>query len=125
MAIRVLLVEDSPTQAEFYASTLRSLGVEVRLASDGKTALEIASIEQPDLIILDVNLPGSMDGIQVCVRLSRMPETHAIPVIILTKRDTPKDAMQGLKVGAIDYIAKDQFAVETLINSLKQFGIIR
>jgi DNA-binding response OmpR family regulator len=123
MALRILLVEDSPTQAEFYGTSLKKAGFEVTLAENGRTALDLAIMEQPEVIILDVNLPGGMDGIQVCARLSRIPETTHIPVIILTQRDTPKDAMAGLKVGAVDYIAKDAFAVETLIESLKQFGI--
>lgn len=124
MALEILLVEDSPTQAEFYKSVLMEMGLQVRLAHDGKTAIDMAVLYAPNLIILDVNLPGGLDGLQVCYRLSRMPETHQIPVIMLTQRDSSKDAIEGMKVGAVDYIAKDEFAVQTLLESMKQLGIV-
>lgn len=124
MPLEILLVEDSPTQSEYYRSILEEIGLLVHLAVDGKSALEIAANYQPNLIILDVNLPGGMDGLQVCQRLGRLPETQQIPVIMLTQRDTSNDAIEGMKVGAVDYIAKDEFAVQTLLDSMKQLGIL-
>lgn len=124
MPLEILLVEDSPTQSEYYQSILEEMGLLVHLAADGKSALEIAVAYQPNLIVLDVNLPGGMDGLQVCHRLSRLPETQQIPVIMLTQRDTSTDAIEGMKVGAVDYIAKDEFAVQTLLDSMKQLGIL-
>ena len=120
--MRVLLVEDSPTQAAFYKEVLQEVGLPVIHARDGREALDMAFEYQPDLIILDVHLPV-LDGIQVCARLSRLPETAHIPVIMLTRLDQPEDAMAGLNAGALDYIAKDEFAVETLLASMEQLGI--
>lgn len=123
MIPRVLLVEDSPTQAEYYKVVLEGFGLEVWIAGDGPEALEIAYREHPDLIVLDVNLP-SMDGFQVCKRLSRSAETSDIPIVMLTERDSADDAWAGLESGAIDYIAKDNFADGTLQASLEQLGIV-
>jgi DNA-binding response OmpR family regulator len=122
--MKVLLVEDSPTQAEFYRLILEDVGLEVIHVTDGPTALDAASIAWPDLVILDVNLPGGMDGMQVCARLHRMEETRNVPVIMLTQRDTSRDAMMGMEAGAVDYIAKDDFVVETLYSTLRQLHLI-
>ena len=119
--MRVLLVEDSPTQAMFYRTILDELGLEVHMVSEGRAALNYAYENQPDLIILDINLPD-MDGFQVCTRLSRAQETSSIPIIMLTERDTPDDAWHGLQAGAVDYIPKDGFAAETLSASIQQLG---
>jgi DNA-binding response OmpR family regulator len=120
--MKVLLVEDSPTQAEFYKEVLQEVGLSIIHARDGREALDMALEYQPDLIILDVNLPV-LNGIQVCARLQRTSETQHIPIIMLTRLDKPEDAMAGLSAGAVDYIAKDEFAVETLLASLEQLGI--
>ncbi len=122
MAILALLVEDSPTQAQFYKDILEQLGLEVSIVDNGKDALDFAYRYHPQLIVLDVNLP-IMDGFQVCSRLSRSEETSNIPIIMLTERDAAEDASAGLQSGAIDYIAKDKFAAETLSASIRQLGV--
>src|SRR5690349_22666113 len=104
--LRILLVEDSPTQAAMICEILEEAGCEVEIAEDGQMALTKTYALLPDLLVLDVNLP-IMDGFQVCYRLKRDPETAHIPVIILTERDESDDALTGLAAGAIDYIAKD------------------
>ena len=121
--MRVLLVEDSHTQAEYFRDILEESGLEVDWVEDGQVALEVAYESLPDLIVLDVNLP-SLNGFQICSRLKRDQATQHIPVIMLTSRDAAKDAMTGLQAGAEDYIAKDEFAGETLQASLHQLGII-
>ena len=122
MASQVLLVEDSTTQAAYYRLVLEEAGLEVHLVGDGQAALDFAYHNRPDLVILDVNLPG-MDGFQVCSRLSRAAETCDIPIVMLTGRDTADDAWTGLQAGAVDYIPKDDFAVEALLASLGQLGV--
>ena len=123
MSLNVLIIEDSPTQAEHYRIILEELGLSVHIAEQGQEGLEYAFNYHPDLILLDLNLPD-MDGIQVCYRLNRTPETNDIPVIMLTNRDRAADAMWGLKAGAVDYIAKDEFAMDVLLASLEQLGIV-
>jgi len=123
MAVEVLLVEDSKTQAAQIKETLESVGLTVRLAYDGPEGLREAVENTPSLIILDVKLP-TMDGFQVCRRLKRNPQTENIPVIMLTEKADPKATMSGLRAGADDYIPKDIFASEHLIDTLRELGIL-
>lgn len=120
--MHALLVEDSPTQAMYYSDVLSSLGLDVHTVSEGRVALSYAYEHQPDLIVLDINLPD-MDGFQICSRLSRAEETRNIPIIMLTERNTPDDAQHGLQVGAIDYIPKNSFAADALSASIRNLSV--
>jgi DNA-binding response OmpR family regulator len=123
MALEVLLVEDSRTQAAQIKETLESVGLKVRVAYDGPEGLRDALENPPALVVLDVKLP-SMDGFQVCRRLKRNPATQDIPVIMLTEKASAKATMSGLHAGADDYIPKDIFASEHLINTLHELGVL-
>lgn len=123
MALEALLIEDSKTQAAQIKETLESVGLRVRVAYDGPDGLREAVESPPALIVLDVKLP-TMDGFQVCRRLKRNPATQDIPVIMLTEKSDPKATMSGLRAGADDYIPKDIFAAEHLINTLQELGIL-
>jgi CheY-like chemotaxis protein len=123
MAPTVLLVEDSKTQAKQIKDVLESVGLEVRIVGDGPDAIREALENPPDLIVLDIQLP-SMDGYQVCRRLKRAEETQNIPVIMLTDKAGTKETMIGLKAGADDYIPKDIFAAEHLMETLKELGVL-
>ncbi len=123
MALEVLLVEDSRTQAAQIKETLESVGLKVRIAYDGPDGLREALENPPALIVLDVKLP-TMDGFQVCRRLKRNPATQDIPVIMLTEKASAKATMSGLHAGADDYIPKDIFASEHLINTLHELGVL-
>ena len=123
MALEVLLVEDSRTQAAQIKETLESVGLKVRIAYDGPDGLREALDNPPALVVLDVKLP-SMDGFQVCRRLKRNPATQDIPVIMLTEKASAKATMSGLHAGADDYIPKDIFASEHLINTLHELGVL-
>jgi DNA-binding response OmpR family regulator len=123
MTLDVLVIEDSKTQAAQIKETLESLGFAVRVAYDGPDGLRAALEQRPALIVLDVKLP-TMDGFQVCRRLKRAPETQAIPVIMLTEKDSAQATMSGLQAGADDYIPKDIFATEHLVNTLQELGLV-
>ena len=123
MALEALLIEDSKTQAAQIKEALESVGLRVRVAYDGPHGLRDATEHPPALIVLDVKLP-TMDGFQVCRRLKRNPVTQDIPVIMLTEKADPKATMSGLRAGADDYIPKDIFAAEHLINTLQELGIL-
>lgn len=123
MAHDVLLVEDSPTQAEQIKTTIQGAGLTVLVVGDGPEAIREAMTNPPRLIVLDINLP-SMDGYQVCRRLKRNPDTRDIPVIMLTEQSSAKDTMTGLQAGADDYIPKDIFAGEHLLDTLRELGLI-
>ncbi|MFD5279874.1 response regulator transcription factor [Streptomyces rubrogriseus] len=99
---RILVVDDDPTVAEVVAGYLDRAGYRVDRAGDGPDALALAAGHRPDLVVLDLMLPG-MDGLEVCRRLrGRGP----VPVIMLTARGDEDDRVLGLEVGADDYVTK-------------------
>jgi len=116
----VLIVEDSPTQAQGLSTILSSYRLRTLVAADGVEGLRAASEHHPNLIILDINLP-KMDGYQVCRRLKRDPNTTHIPVIMLTVSDSSDATVQGLEAGADDYIPKDVWATDNLLTTLRAY----
>ncbi|WP_199439332.1 response regulator transcription factor [Umezawaea beigongshangensis] len=99
---RVLVVEDDPTIAESVAARLRAEGFAVDLAHDGPGAVAAAAEIEPDLLVLDVMLPG-FDGLEVC---RRVQQRRPVPVLMLSARDEETDLLVGLAVGADDYLTK-------------------
>jgi two-component system response regulator MprA len=106
----VLLVEDEPEIGAALALELQHEGYEVVLARDGLTGLHQASVREPDLVLLDVMLPG-VDGIEVCRRLRTR---SAVPILMLTARNAVRDRVDGLDAGADDYLAKP-FSLDELL----------
>jgi two-component system, OmpR family, response regulator ResD len=103
---RVLVVEDDLTVAEVVVDYLRHAGLEPRHASDGQAALEIAATWRPDLVVLDLMLPG-ISGLEVCRRLREGQDAQApLPVIMLTALSEESDRVLGLESGADDYVTK-------------------
>lgn len=119
----VLIVEDSVTQSESIRAVLENNELNVVCAMDGPSGLAKAQEIHPDLIIMDVNMPG-MDGFQVVQALKSDPKTSAIPIVMLTSSTTPDSALAGLRAGAIDYIPKDVFAMRVLVETVRQMGLI-
>ncbi|MEU9861953.1 response regulator transcription factor [Streptomyces sp. NPDC047971] len=102
----VLVVDDDPTVSEVVAEYLKRAGFAVRLAADGPGALRAAEELRPDLVVLDLMLPG-MDGLEVCRRLrAREHGGPPVPVVMLTARGDEDDRILGLEVGADDYVTK-------------------
>ncbi|WP_435881559.1 response regulator transcription factor [Streptomyces xanthochromogenes] len=99
---RILVVDDDPTVAEVVTGYLERAGHAVDLAVDGPAALRAAAARRPDLVVLDLMLPG-MDGLEVCRRLRA---TAPVPVIMLTARGDEDDRILGLEIGADDYVTK-------------------
>jgi len=104
-AARILVVEDEPDLRSLLDRSLEQAGYKVFLAEDGIEALEKATTETLDLVLLDLMLPH-IDGIEVCRRLKRDERTARLPVIMLTARQEPVDRIVGLELGADDYITK-------------------
>lgn len=102
MSRRILVVEDELTIAESVAARLRAEGFDVDLAHDGPSAVAMAASTEPDLIVLDLMLPG-FDGLEVC---RRVHAHRQVPVLMLTARDDETDLLVGLAVGADDYLTK-------------------
>ena len=101
----ILVVDDTATNLQVLVRTLQTSGHRILAAKDGPTALDIAKRAQPDLMLLDVMMPG-MDGFEVCRRLKSDPEICHIQVIFLSARGEVSDKVSGLELGAIDYITK-------------------
>jgi DNA-binding response OmpR family regulator len=102
---KILVVDDEAVLVETIAYNLEQSGYQVITAADGVSALEVARKESPDLIVLDVMLPG-MDGVEVCRQLRREDRTATVPIIMLTAKGDEIDKVVGLEVGADDYVTK-------------------
>ena len=114
MAEKILIVEDELILQETLAYNLKHQGYEVETANDGQTAIDKAKQTNPDLILLDIMLPG-MDGFEVC-RIIR--KDMSVPILMLTARDDEIDRVVGLEVGADDYLTKP-FSMRELIARVK------
>ena len=107
---RILVVDDEPRIVKFLRLRLRASGYEVLTASSGLQALEKVRAEEPDLLVIDVMMPG-MDGFETLKQVRAM---SSVPVIILSARETSVDKIRGLEMGADDYLAKP-FSPDELI----------
>lgn len=102
---KILIVEDEVDIAELVAFNLQRVGYEVVRAHDGVTGQKMATSERPDLVILDLMLPGK-DGYGVFKEMQRDPRTAKVPVLMLTARAQTEDRIKGLEAGADDYLTK-------------------
>jgi two-component system KDP operon response regulator KdpE len=100
---RILVVDDEPSIQRILRRNLTVSGYEVLVAQDGRQAVEIVRLHQPDLILLDLWLPGEIDGLGVCMRVRQWTQ---IPIIILSARTEEKQKVQALDLGADDYLTK-------------------
>jgi signal transduction histidine kinase len=101
----ILVVDDNPTNLSVISQALRSVGWQVRIAIDGEDALSKVAQNHPELILLDVQMPG-IDGFEVCRRLKEDSATADIPIIFMTALTDTASKVKGLSLGAVDYIAK-------------------
>lgn len=118
-----LVIEDSLTQASHLQDLLEGEGMKAVLAENGKKGLEEARRLLPDVILLDLEMPG-MDGLEVCEKLKDDDKTNGIPIILFTRHDESETVARGFQVGAIEYIPKDAFADVVLVETLKQMKMI-
>lgn len=105
MSARILVVDDQPANVRLLEAKLQAEYFDVCTAVDGFAAIELARVEQPDLILLDVMMPR-MDGYETCRRLKRDPATRHIPVVMVTALDQRDDRIRGLESGADDFLTK-------------------
>ena len=109
----VLIVDDEADLARLIEFNLKAAGMETSIAPDGETALRLASQRAPDLVLLDLMLPG-VNGTEVCRQLKRSPKTSGVPVIMLTAKGEELDRVVGFELGADDYVTKP-FSVRELV----------
>ncbi len=102
----ILVVEDHPETRELLAYNLKNAGYQVRTAVTGQAALDLAARLKPDLVLLDVMLPGGMDGLEICRRLKQDQRMRGVPVLMLTALGDEVDRIVGLELGAEDYVTK-------------------
>jgi DNA-binding response OmpR family regulator len=114
-AAPIALVEDDPSIADLVELYLRQAGFRVHRATTGEQALEVIRNRGPRLVLLDIGLPGQMDGLEVCRRLRRAVD---VPIIMLTARDGEVDRVIGLELGADDYVTKP-FSPRELVARVK------
>ena len=112
---RILVIEDDRDLRRLIALHLKDLGLEVREAADGLTGLDLAMTTSPEIIVLDLKLPG-MDGLEVCRRVRQTRDY--IPILMLTSRSSETDRVVGLEMGADDYLAKP-FSVQEFLARVK------
>ncbi len=114
MAIKkILVVDDSPTERHTIGEILTSNGFTVTFAEDGEAGVAQAKLIKPDLIIMDVVMPG-LNGFQATRAIKKDPLTEKIPVILCTTKDQETDKVWGLRQGAKDYVTKPVNAAELL-----------
>jgi diguanylate cyclase (GGDEF)-like protein len=101
----ILIVDDNPTNLSVLSQALKSAGFKVRVAMDGESAIEQVREELPELILLDVQMPG-IDGFETCSRIKADPDTRDLPIIFITAKADVESKIQGLSAGAVDYVTK-------------------
>lgn len=121
MSARVLVVDDVPANLKLLEAKLSAEYFDVLTAASGPDALAICERGEPDIVLLDVMMPG-MNGFEVCRRLKSAPATAHIPVVIVTALDQPRDRLQGLDAGADDFLTKplDDAALFARVRSLSR-----
>jgi two-component system, sensor histidine kinase and response regulator len=120
---KILVVDDQPVNVQLLKRKLEREGIQVIAAYTGQDALNLVSVEKPDLILLDVMMPD-MDGMDVCMRLQEKEDTRSIPVIFITARTSKESKLEGLAVGAVDYITKPIDLDETLARVQTQLRFV-
>ena len=117
---KVMVIDDSPTERAYLENLLKKKGFDVILVDSGEAAIERAKTDRPDLILMDVVMPG-LNGFQATRAITREESTKHIPVIICTTKDQETDKIWGLRQGAKDYVTKPINEAD-LIDKIKSFG---
>ena len=118
----ILVVDDTPENIRFLSRMLQEQGYKVRKATNGKMALTAVNTLNPDLILLDINMPN-MDGYEVCKQLKQNSQTSKIPIIFLSALDTTEDKLKAFSVGGADYVTKPFKFAEILARIQHQITI--
>lgn len=115
---KILIIEDEETLQRAMKEFLEEENFEVVTAMDGQSGIEVAGVELPDLILLDIILPKK-DGYQVLSELRSEPKTQKIPVILLTNLESPEDIQKAFEKGATTYLVKSDYKLEDIAKKIK------
>lgn len=102
----IVVADDEPSLADLLAELLQRLGHDVTVVLSGQAALDACADAAPDLVVLDVGMPGDVDGLEATRRLRTRPETARVPILLLTARGSEGDVAAGFAAGANDYLVK-------------------
>ena len=119
----ILIVDDQPANIKVLFELLKQNGFRVSVAKSGESALSKAKAASPDLILLDIMMPG-MDGYETCEHLKNNPTTATIPIIFLSALDQSFNKVQAFQLGAADYITKP-LALESIRRVLEEYNILQ
>lgn len=122
MANKILVIEDDKFLRELISQKLEKEGYDISGAMDGEKGIEAAKKDQPDLILLDLILPG-IDGFEVLAKIKSEPDISQVPVIILSNLGQKDDIEKALKMGAVDYLIKAHFTPAEIIEKIR--GIMK
>ncbi len=122
MTDKILIVDDEPNNLDVLNTCLQEAGYKVLVAEDGETALNLINHIRPDIILLDVNMPG-IDGFETCRRLKKNEVTKDTPIIFITIADDTEDKIKGLEMSAVDYIVKPFQAAEAVARINKHLTV--
>jgi DNA-binding response OmpR family regulator len=117
---KILIVEDDKFLRELLAKKLQDEGLEIVQAIDGEEGVKKAEEELPDLLLLDLILPG-INGFDVLKKLKENPKTSALPVIVLSNLGQKEDVERALTLGAKDYLIKANFTLEEIFDKIKKY----
>lgn len=120
MTKRILLIEDDLDIQRIYSSKLTQHGYEVPLAVDATQGLLLTKDLKPNLILLDIMLPGKMNGLEFLERIKQDPDLKDIPVVVLTNLDTEKEG--ALKIGVVDYLLKASTNLNELVEKVEKYA---
>ncbi|MGF1477893.1 MAG: diguanylate cyclase domain-containing protein [Cyanophyceae cyanobacterium] len=109
----LLIVDDNPVNLSVLSKALKNAGLKVRVAVDGESAIEQIQEDPPELILLDVQMPG-IDGFETCSRLKALAVTREVPIIFMTALSDGENKVKGLSLGAVDYITKPFYQEEVI-----------
>jgi CheY-like chemotaxis protein len=115
---KILVVDDQATIRRLVEISLRNAERQILQAESGEQALDLARLERPDLIIMDIMMPGGMDGFETVAALRELPETRECPVLILTAKDQKSEQGRAQEMGIEDYLAKP-FKLERLVHKVE------
>lgn len=120
--MRILVVEDQDSIRRMIEALVQARGYKVTAASSGAKALDLALTEPPDLVLLDLMMPGQFDGFEVCRRLRADPSTRAIPIIVITAMDDDAARTRATEAGANAFYTKP-FSPIALLKEIERLGV--
>jgi CheY-like chemotaxis protein len=123
--VRILVVEDQDSIRRMIEALVQARGYQVRAVASGAKAIDVASTEPPDLVLLDLMLPGQYDGFEVCRRLRADPSTRAVPVVVISALDDAESRARATAAGATAYYTKPFSPIALLkeIDRLRELGL--